>query len=58
MTTGGNKIFFLNKHKKVIIKRDMSYLSYIKSMIEGIKEGKILYFPTHKVIEKNRKRNE
>jgi len=55
-----NKIFFLSKHRKFKEKRkrDNSYLSYMKGIINGHKENKLLLFPLHKVIEndnKNRK---
>ena len=50
-----NKIFLLSKHRKFKEnrKKDNSYLSYVKGMINGYRENKILLFPTHKVIERN-----
>ena len=50
-----NKIFLLNKIRKFKKReRDNSYLSYMKGMITGYGENKILLFPTHKVIERER----
>ena len=53
-----NKIFFLNKirsYKKRKVK-DNSYLSYMKGIINGHKENKILLFPLHKVIEREKRK--
>ena len=54
-----NKIFFLSKHRKFKEKRkrDNSYLSYVKGIINGYKENKLLLFPTHRII-KERNKNE
>ena len=51
-----NKIFLLSKHRKFKEnrKKDNSYLSYVKGMINGYRENKILLFPTHKIIERER----
>ena len=53
-----NKIFLLSKHRKFVNKKrkvkDNSYLSYVKGIINGYKENKILIFPTHKIIERER----
>ena len=56
-----NKIFFLSKHRKFKEKRkrDNSYLSYVKGIINGYKENKLLLFPTHRIIkERERNKNE
>ena len=48
-----NKIFLLNKIRKFKErKKDNSYLSYVKGIINGYRENKILLFPLHKVIMK------
>ena len=54
-----NKILFLNKHRKFKEnrKRDNSYLSYVKGIINGHRENKILLFPLHnKIIEREQKK--
>ena len=48
-----NKIFLLSKRRKYKErKRDNSYLSYMKGIMNGWKEKKILSFPLHKIIRK------
>ena len=51
-----NKIFLLSKHRKYKNReKDNSYLSYMKGIINGHKENKILHFPLHKIIMKENK---
>ena len=55
MKNEDNKIFLLSKirrYKKR--KKDNSYLSYMKGIINGYKENKILLFPLHKIIEREK----
>ena len=52
-----SKIFLLSKIRKFKErKKDNSYLSYVKGIINGYKENKILLFPLHKVIERENDR--
>ena len=52
-----NKIFSLNKRRKFKERelKGYSYLSYMKGIINGHKENKILHFPLHKIIMKENK---
>ena len=54
-----DKIFFLNKMRKFNKKRkkDNSYLSYMRGIMNGWKENKILPFPLHKIIIKRKRNN-
>ena len=53
-----DKIFFLNKMRKFNKKqKDNSYLSYMKGIMNGWKENKILPFPLHKIIIKRKRNN-
>ena len=49
-----NKIFLLSKRRKYKERKvkDNSYLSYMKGIMNGWKEKKILSFPFHKIIRK------
>ena len=49
-----NKIFLLSKRRKYKERKvkDNSYLSYMKGIMNGWKEKKILSFPLHKIIRK------
>ncbi len=55
-----NKIFFLNKIRKFKNrnKENNSYLSYMKGIINGWKENKILPFPLHKIIKRKQNNND
>ena len=51
-----NKIFLLSKVRKYKEKKkDNSYLSYMKGIINGYKENKILHFPFNNRIIKDKK---
>ena len=44
--------FFLLTRKKKSVKKSSSYLEYMKAIIASHREGKILQFPTSKVINR------
>ena len=54
-----NKIFLLSKRRKYKERKEKgySYLSYMKGIINGYKENKILHFPFHKIIERQNNDN-
>ena len=53
-----NKIFLLSKVRKYKEKKkDNSYLSYMKGIMNGWKENKLLLFPLHKIIKKQNDNN-
>ena len=52
-----NKIFSLNKRRKFKERelKGYSYLSYMKGIINGYKENKILHFPLNRIIKVDKK---
>ena len=52
IVTSKNKIRSYKKRKV----KDNSYLSYMKGIINGYRENKLLLFPLHKIIERDNKK--